>query len=92
VTGPRRLCDPDGMTGEPITLVILGIVALGVWLWLRRKGGASSREGETRLRRICLGDDSQVDRLIKGEMARAPGISRAEAASRAVQRYQRDNR
>jgi NAD(P)-dependent dehydrogenase (short-subunit alcohol dehydrogenase family) len=63
------------MTGEPITIVILGVVALGVWLWLRRNSGASSREGETRLRRICLGDDSQVDRLIKGEMARAPGIS-----------------
>ena len=80
------------MTGEPTTLVILGVVAFGVWLWLRRNGGASSRDSETRLRRICLGDDRQGDRLIKGEMARAPGISRAEAASRAVQRYQRDNR
>lgn len=75
-----------------MAIVLLAGVALAVWWWLRRGGGASSRQADTRLRRICLGDDSQVDRLIKGEMARAPGISRAEAASRAVQRYQRDNR
>ena len=91
MTAPYRLCDPDGMTGEPITIVLLGVVAVGVWLWLRRSGGAS-RQADTQLRRICLGDDSQVERLISGEMARAPGISRAEAASRAVERYRRDNR
>jgi hypothetical protein len=79
------------MTGESITIVILGAAALGVWLWLRRSGGAS-HQAETRLRRICLGDDRQMERLINGERARAPGISRAEAASRAVQQYQRDNR
>jgi hypothetical protein len=73
------------------TIVIVVIVVLGAWLWLRRAGGASSR-AETQLRRICFGNDSQVERLIKGEMTRAPGISRAEAAIRAVQRYQRDNR
>ena len=44
------------------------------------------------LRRICLGDESQMERLINGELTRGPGISRAEAASRAVERYQRDNR
>jgi len=79
------------MTGESLTALILGVVALGVWLWFRRSGGAS-RQAEIRLRRICFGDDSQVERLISGEMTRAPGISRAEAVSRAVQRYQRDNR
>ena len=97
MTARCRLCDPGGMTGEPITVVILGVVALCVWLWLRRGGGGgggggASRQAEARLRRICLGDDGQVDRLIYGELTRAPGISRAEAASRAVQRYQRDNR
>jgi hypothetical protein len=96
MTARCRLCDPGGMTGEPITVVILGVVALCVWLWLRRGGGGGGggalRQAEARLRRICLGDDGQVDRLIYGELTRAPGISRAEAASRAVQRYQRDNR
>ena len=91
MTARYRLCDPDGMTGEPITIAILIVAALGVWLWLRRDGGAS-RGAETRLRSICLGDDRQVERLISGETARAPGISRAEAASRAVDRYRRDNR
>jgi len=76
---------------EPLTLAVLGAAALVAWLWWRRDRGAPPH-AETRLRRICLGDDRQVERLISGEMNRAPGISRAEAASRAVERYQRDNR
>ena len=47
---------------------------------------------ETQLRRICFGDNGQVERLINSEMTRTPGISRVEAARRAVGRYQRDNR
>jgi hypothetical protein len=70
---------------------ILGAIVLGAWLWLRRGRGVS-RQAEAQLRRICLGNDGQVERLVNGEMTRTPGISRAEAASRAVQRYQRDNR
>jgi hypothetical protein len=70
-------------------IAVLGVVALGVWLWLR---GRTKRQPERQLRRICFGDDDQMERLINFEMTRAPGISRAEAASRAVLRYQRDNR
>ena len=70
-------------------IAILGVVALGVWLWLR---GRTKRQPERQLRRICFGDNDQMERLINFEMTRAPGISRAEAASRAVRRYQRDNR
>ena len=72
-------------------IAILVVIVVAAWWWLRGKSG-SSRQAETQLRRICLGDAGQVDRLINGEMTRSPGISRAEAASRAVQRYQRDNR
>jgi hypothetical protein len=75
----------DNVTG----IAVLGGVALGVWLWLR---GRTKRQPERQLRRICFGDDDQMERLINFEMTRAPGISRAEAASRAVLRYQRDNR
>jgi hypothetical protein len=71
-------------------IAISGVIA-AAWLWLRRKNGAS-RQAETHLRHICLGNDRQVERLINGEMTRIPGISRAEAGSRAVRRYQRDNR
>lgn len=63
---------------------------VAVWFWLRRRSG-TSRQAETQLRRICLGNDGQLEQLINGEMIRSPGISRAEAASRAVRRYQRDN-
>jgi hypothetical protein len=77
----------DNATG----IAILVLVVLGVWLWLRRGGGAT-RHAERQLRRICFGNDAQVERLIDFEMTRTPGISRAEAASRAVDRYRRDNR
>jgi hypothetical protein len=73
-----------------MTVVLLGLAGAGVWWWLR--GTSTSREAETRLRRICFGDESQVDQLIASEMTRAPGITRAEAAHRAVLRYERDNR
>ncbi|MGH9350300.1 MAG: hypothetical protein ACRD26_23870 [Vicinamibacterales bacterium] len=74
---------------NPTAVAILGVIVLGAWLWLRRRSGA--RQAETQLRRICFGDDGQVERLINVEMTRTPGISRAEAASRAVRRYRRDN-
>lgn len=70
---------------------LLGLVLLGVWLWLRHTSGRS-RQSERQLRRICFGDDRKVERLINAEMVRAPSIARGEAASRAVDRYQRDNR
>ncbi len=72
-------------------IAIPGVIVVAAWLWLRRRSG-TSRQAETHLRRVCLGNDGQVERLINGEMTRSPGISRAEAASRAVRRYQRDNR
>ena len=77
----------DNATG----LAILGLIALGWWLWPRRGRGAT-RGAESPLRRICFGNENQVERLINFEMTRTPGISRAEAASRALLRYQRDNR
>jgi len=76
---------------NPTAVAILGVMVCGAWLWLRRRSGAS-RQAETQLRRICFGDAGQVERLINGEMTRTPGIARAEAASRAVRRYRRDNR
>jgi len=72
-------------------VLIAGLVVLAAWSWHRRRGGGA-REAETKLLRICLGDTGQVERMIDAEMTRMPGISRAEAASRAVSRYERDNR
>lgn len=76
---------------DNLTILVLGVIAVGVWLWFRPWGGAARGE-EAQLRRICFGDAAQAERLIEGEIARAPGISRAEAVARAVRRYQRDNR
>ena len=77
----------DNATG----IAILCVLVFGLWVWIRRGGGAT-RNSERQLRRICFGNDAQVERLIDFEMTRTPGISRAEAAGRAVDRYRRDNR
>ena len=73
-----------------VVLVVLAVI-IGAWFWFRHRGG-SSRRAEAQLDRICLGNQDQVDRLISAEMTRAPGITRAEAIARAIERYQRDNR
>ena len=72
-------------------IAIAGVIVAAAWWWLRRRW-STARQAETQLRRVCLGNDDQVERLINGELTRTPGISRTEAARRAVGRYQRDNR
>jgi hypothetical protein len=70
-----------------IALVVAALV--GGWIWWTR---SRSADAEAHLRRICFGDRGQVERLLDGEMRRAAGISRAEAARRALDRHRRDNR
>jgi hypothetical protein len=72
-------------------LFVGAFVALLVgWMWMR---GRASADAEADLRRICFGDQQQVDRLVEGELRRAGGrISRAEASRRALDRHRRDNR
>ena len=75
---------------DPLPLLLLAGGVGAIWLWLAHRGRKYAAEKE--LRRICLGDERQTERLLESEMTRAPGISRAEAARRAVERYRRDNR
>jgi hypothetical protein len=71
-------------------LVLVAALLLAGWVWWTRSQSAGA---EGHLRRICFGDQQQVERLIDGELRRAAGsISRAEAARRAVERHRRDNR
>ena len=74
-----------------VTALVLVGVAVALWYWFSSRGGAQG-SAESQLRRICHGNDAQAERLIEGEMSRTPGISRGEAAARAVARYRRDNR
>ena len=73
------------------SLFLAAFVALLIgWMWVRRR---ASTDAEAHLRRICFGDQQQVDRLVDGELRRAgKRISRAEAARRALDRHRRDNR
>ena len=75
---------------DPLPLLLLAGVVGAIWLWVAHRGRKYAAEKE--LRRICLGDERQAERLLESEMTRAPGIARAEAARRAVERYRRDNR
>jgi hypothetical protein len=74
----------------PFLLILLAGVLGAIWLW--RAAHGRGHGAETELRRICMGNQRQAERLIEGEMTRAPGLSRAEAAQRAIERYRRDNR
>jgi hypothetical protein len=74
---------------NPWPLILL-FAAGAIWLWFSHRGSRHAAEKE--LRRICLGNTQQVERLIDSELTRAPGMSRAQAARRAVDRYRRDNR
>ena len=71
--------------------IALVVVALVVgWIWWT---WSQSADAEADLRRICFGDQDQIERLIDGEMRRAAGkLTRAEAARRALDRHRRDNR
>lgn len=72
-----------------LAIALLAVLVVG-WVWWTRSRPV---DAEAHLRRICFGDQQQVDRLIDGEIRRAPGrISRAEAARRAVEQHRRDNR
>lgn len=72
------------------TIAVVALLFLA-WRWWDRRRAA--REAEAQLRRICFGDQRQVERLIDGEMRRASGaIARGEAARRALDRHRRDNR
>ncbi len=53
-----------------------------------KKAGPDRAVKELLLR--AMGDGEKVDRLIAFEQKRAPGISRAEAARRANERWARD--
>jgi hypothetical protein len=74
-------------------LVAIAFVAIIAVILLRGIGvGIGGASPEARLLRVCQGNRDQVERLILAEMRRNESLSRQEAASRALQRFQRDNR
>ena len=83
------------MGGAPSVLVVLGVL-VAAWLaaaaLFARTRGRPAKSPESRLLRVCRGDAARADRLIDGELSRAPGSSRSEAAARAIEKVRRDNR
>lgn len=77
------------MTAALVAVAVVVVIAV---VLLRGIGIGIDVSAEARLLRICQGNRDQADRLIAAELQRNATISRDEAASRAVQRHQRDNR
>ena len=77
------------MTQSSFLIVALLVVVIVLVVWSR---GSAAASHESQLLRVCQGDTAQADRLLQAELSRSPGISRDEAAARAIQRLRRDNR
>jgi hypothetical protein len=73
-----------------LAAIVVGVV-LFAFLFPRFIRRAENEEVERRLLRVCKGDTSQAERLIKHELERRPGLSRGQAAARAVDALARDN-
>jgi hypothetical protein len=73
-------------------LMLLAAVAIVVITFVVLLRGAGAASHESRLLRQCQGDAAQAERLLQAELNRSPNISRDEAALRARQRLERDNR
>lgn len=78
------------MTTAVVAIALVVVIAV---ILLRGVGfGIRGASAEARLLRVCQGNRDQVERLIHAELQRDATLSRNEAADRALQRYQRDNR
>jgi hypothetical protein len=79
-----------------VVVLCIAILLVGVFVWRRLAGAETSEPAsaatETELLALCLGDRSQMERLIALETKKAPGISRAVALDRAVHSMRRDRR
>jgi hypothetical protein len=71
--------------------LVIGIALLPRFLWQLLAGDAS-QEVERQLLRRCMGDEAMVSRLIEHELQRRPGLSRSDAAARALESLVHDNR
>ena len=76
------------MTPIVVAVVVIAVIVAVMW----RVGGLGRVSAESRLVRVCRGNEEQARRLIEAELVRSPQITREEAASRALLRYERDNR
>ena len=77
------------MTGALLAAAVVVVIAA---ILLRGLAWGIDVSAEARLLRFCRGNREQAERLIHAELKRNETLSRNEAADRALQRYQRDNR
>jgi len=77
------------MTAALLAVALVVVIAA---ILLRGVGWGVDVSAEARLLRVCQGNRDQAERLIQAELKRNGTLSRDEAADRALQRYQRDNR
>ena len=70
------------------------IIVLVLYYFASGRGGEQqdSVQAERELLHLCLGDQEQVERLLRLELDKAPGIKRGEAVRRAIRSLRRDAR
>jgi hypothetical protein len=69
--------------GPLAAIAFFVVLALALRRSARRRGRGTR---EAALLRACYGDREQAERLIAAELAKSSGLSRAEAAARALER------
>lgn len=72
-----------------VLVALLPVVVYFIWRrrWLLRL----SKDPEEHLLALCLGDKALMERLIHFERQKFPGVSRTEAAERAIVSRRREN-
>ena len=80
-----------------VVVVCIAILLVCVLVWRRladtpEASESASVDPETELLTLCLGDRSQMERLIALETKKSPGISRSVAMARAAYSIRRDKR
>jgi hypothetical protein len=72
------------------TAILVAFLLLGTWRGELRRQRAEPGDYEAALVRLCGGSRRQANRLIRAEMKRQPGVSRAGAALAAVTRIRHE--
>jgi hypothetical protein len=70
------------------------VIVLALYYFASGRDGEQQHpaESERELLHLCLGDQEQVERLLRLELDKAPGIKRGEAVRRAIRSLRRDAR
>jgi len=71
-----------------IGAIVVVLILIELYFWASLRG----RFSEKKLRKLCRGDDAQMNRLIAHEQQRNQKLNRRQATKAAIQSVRRDSR